>query len=730
MKEGVRRVLTIHSDRLSVRIDQLSKSKKLVLVPKTPRFEVQPREAHVSYGDLESGVALFEDRDYQLTIELDESLNDSDLSLVTTDALFLERLHRLSSKHPIWQCPFRFRSYVGDFSFQIMIHGRQALSLSLEVYPTKLDYRDDYRQLLEAVTAYERSLTFRLVAPTTVKHSLWPESDEQRTITEWLAILRWKQNELKAVLKSIAGAPHQELRRESLVRAAALVRRASARAASWLARHPQNLSSSGQPQRLLDERRLATPKNRENRYLIGRVRAWRRRLEQIVKSHGRLGDFHSLVAAFRRFEEHPSFADLRPAPRPRSHILQHRKDYRAFASIDRALQRPVKRVQEGMVPLTLKSLHLLYEYWVLLATHSILTSKLGFRCSSEGPPITETEAGASLESQGRVHYEREDGARAQLVYQGLFKNEESEDDPDTGAALESVGLRSLTGAQHPDGILVLTISQVDYPISLVLDAKYRLGSKGGPRSSDINTMHRYRDALLLKRPEPSELVYGVTKAWFIYPGDPEGLLTEAGGSEKSAKQRFWDSAFHLGVGAIPALPGREHLLEEALRSVVMSAPGALERRRPRTLHAGAVTLEEDALCLRAVVGDGRRLEVHKEQGLYHLPDYSAPEGAEAAQYLFIGARTKGEAGTLIRYPDYLFKATFLGRMERDRFPPGYRQALGPSSLARVPGSYLLFSLRDRIELSGSASLDLAANSEEYFEVSSVREVVNWIWGRV
>src|SRR5207244_8439542 len=87
-------------------------------------------------------------------------------------------------------------------------------------------------------------------------------------------------------------------------------------------------------------------------------------------------------------------------------------------------------------------------------------------------------------------------------------------------------MRSLTSVQHPDGVLVLTLPHSREPIRVVIDAKYRLArNRLGPRPSDVNAMHRYRDALLLTEMDLGQRppLYGVVKSWFVYPGDPTGL---------------------------------------------------------------------------------------------------------------------------------------------------------------------------------------------------------------
>lgn len=697
-----------------------------------PTFRVLPEHAAVSR--LEPGApALFEETDYELTIEGRPEQVDA-LELRTLDEALLARLHR-PTRAPVLLCPLRLRGYVGELPLDLFLSGRRVLSLVLEVFPTKLSYRQDHRALVDSVADHERTLPFELVAPTAVGHGLGGDAAEA-TSTEWLAMLRHEAPRLARVLRALQTRPSHQLRAEALVRPASQVRRAGARSAAWLARHPEHARRGRPPARLIDERRLVSHDTAENRFVVGRVRAWCRRLGHELRHEPRLaGGLREVEGSLSRFlSEHP-WSALRDGPRPTSHVLLHDPAYRAFARVERALRRSVERAHAGQVPLTLKALHRLYEYWVLLEVHRALVGDLGFVCEAGGPATVRAEAQADLLAAGRLDYVRTtDGARASLTYQGLFAEQPDEDEDDLGPPEAPLGeLTSHTAAQHPDGVLVLRLTHVRRPVYLVLDAKYRLGRHGvGPRVADVNVMHRYRDALVhaVEVPgRPSDVVQPVSRAWFVYPGDPTGLELPDEDARPSAgadpRERLWRAAFSVGVGAIPALPGRADLLRRALVMLATTSPRALERTRPRTLHPSHLALRPDSTCLWAVVPSQARLETSEATGLYHVPTDVLPD-AIGLDFLLLGVRdpvrSDGDSRQVVLRP-VLHRVSHLGAWRRDELPVAYLRRLGSPSRGTAAGRYHLFQLGERFELEAVHGLRWPTTADALFARRSLRETL-------
>ena len=125
-----------------------------------------------------------------------------------------------------------------------------------------------------------------------------------------------------------------------------------------------------------------------------------------------------------------------------------------------------------------------------------------------------------------------------------------------------------TLAQKPDNIIQLTDGRAFH----ILDAKYKIATDSdykeqfggaGPTTDDINTMHRYRDAIVL----PQALGGGgyelgvVKDAVVLFPSHAEEAYKE---------NRFYKSIKEVQIGGLPCLPDSTQLLEEHLANILRS----------------------------------------------------------------------------------------------------------------------------------------------------------------
>jgi hypothetical protein len=121
-------------------------------------------------------------------------------------------------------------------------------------------------------------------------------------------------------------------------------------------------------------------------------------------------------------------------------------------------------------------------------------------------------------------------------------------------------------AQQPDNVIQLAEDNQLH----ILDAKYRVGAdlaylrqfeSPGPTADDINTMHRYRDAIVLASGRPAEYERGVVKsAIVLFPLSPE---------DGYEGHRFLKSVGEVQIGGLPFLPGATRLVESYLRSLLV-----------------------------------------------------------------------------------------------------------------------------------------------------------------
>ncbi|MEJ8306473.1 restriction endonuclease-like protein [Saccharibacillus sacchari] len=460
-----------------------------------------------------------------------------------------------------------FGNEIGETELEIRLNDRPLLTIGIEIFPAKLDYRRDYVRLMEEVSEEGYDLTFDFLRRT------YRPAEERETsrqsLTEFHTILRRVFERLENAMRRIEAKPHQRLDNEHRLVDAGKARRADRRTLADLRRHPQRLqadrhgwleiesSTRFMPTRLLEARRVISADTDENRFLrwmlertAGRVDLLRRELKESRPGRDPLLD-RELERIGRRIGimlNMDFLQDVGPMQRVNvSLVLQMAPGYREMYKLHLLLLKGLS-LREGMMRLSLKDMAQLYEYWCFLKLHRLLSR----RCRvirREGAAVDRNGLFPSLIRGGasRIEYEHpESNTQLSLVYNPSM-----------------LGRSRPTTEQKPD--LLLTLRSGSREVSYVLDAKYRIdpalpGSSyaslyrtPGPLEEDINVMHRYRDAIV--KPGTSGYERSVSSACVLFPYSDE---------REYASHHFFQSLAKVGVGALPFLPGSTRLAERWL----------------------------------------------------------------------------------------------------------------------------------------------------------------------
>jgi len=198
-----------------------------------------------------------------------------------------------------------------------------------------------------------------------------------------------------------------------------------------------------------------------------------------------------------------------------------------------------------IVPIGSKDVSLLYEYWCFLRIVSILSShhELEHQTIVKTNRFKTTTTLAKGKSAALRFKNRTSGSVFFLVYNKLFDK------------LPTIN-------QKPDNVIQLADGDKFY----IFDAKYRVQFNSeyvsqyggeGPTTDDINTMHRYRDAIAIPNPMRDSgydkgVVIGAA-VLFPYPHEDE-----------YRKHRFYKSLDSVEIGGIPFMPNATSLMEAKL----------------------------------------------------------------------------------------------------------------------------------------------------------------------
>jgi len=467
-----------------------------------------------------------------------------------------------------------FQSEVGFSKFALTVDGKPEFEFELEVFPTKLDYKSDYEQLVAETQDYVSGLVFEYLR-STYKLSV-PLLEKQSSTVEWLLLLNLVVKDLERACAFISHRPVRGFTRERQTVNADKVKRLDSMVRKSIHRGSGAGCESdfiiGLPvrERLPSLKAGATLDTPEHRWIAMQLRRIRDRLialrsNELGKAHKTerrlkiINDLRSLeqrilmlqqIEPFKISSESPpvGFASLQLLSAP-----GYSECYRACNMLSLGLQ-----IEGGPVNLSLKEISLLYEYWCFLTVVDLLSKATGgqvpvsqlVRATSNGLEIQLKKGKESI-----VRIEQGDGRRIEVTYN------------------KSISGDQILIPQQPD--IMISLEEADWPtLRLLLDAKYRVSfddrylaryREPGPDEDAVNVLHRYRDAILESN---TESTIGRPKRSIIQAAALFPYQETIPHSYRDS--RLWESLDRLGIGAIPLLPGCKQYLEEWITALFSS----------------------------------------------------------------------------------------------------------------------------------------------------------------
>lgn len=536
-----------------------------------------------------------------------------------------------------------FHNDIGETTLEVRVDGKTALRVTIEVFPAKLQYREDYRRLLAEVNQEVYNLAFDFLRRTYLRAKLGQH--KQASLTEFYSVIAFIFDRLVQAFERVKNSPHQQIVTAHAVVRPERVRRTDRVSGSWIERHPDKLrpntvgitvgGTTYLPERMLDARKRVSYDTYENRVLkwmlgrihdkLGTLKQRYRRSEQadpeVIRSihrmervtRGMLGEeFLQECGQVTRVDGQSLVLQMAPG---------YREIYRYYLMLTKGLS-----IQGEIFELSVKDVALLYEYWCFLALSSILRRK--YRLKRQDAIKVRGEGLAVTLDRGKA---------ASLT----FVNEQNGEE--YILAYNSRLHQSPTVGQRPDNILTLRKSGSEVNYRYVFDAKYRINPalkdtpyyaayhKPGPQEDDINTMHRYRDALVYRQND-GEYKRGTSGAVILFPYADEDNYS---GAVDGNPHRFLDSIAQVGIGGLPFLPGHTRLVEGLLDDLILASPETAHEQAGEA--EGTQQYYQERFAQRnmmvGVVGSREHLAYHYETGTYHIPAGNLPKGFAHIEYI-------------------------------------------------------------------------------------------------
>jgi uncharacterized protein len=540
-----------------------------------------------------------------------------------------------------------FGSQVGRSEFTVLVNDKTEFDFEVEVFPSKLDYANDYEQLLAETQEMLAGLVFDYLN-STYRFGLGAQVQHPTRI-EWLTLLRYVAAQLESGLLQVARRPIRGIRREDVATRAERIKRcdSTVRAAlrrgsgsgAWLRVGPHAVR-----ERIKERRAQPTLDTPEHRWLaiqlsrIGQRLALLRREEALLERPRRskiLQELDALETQATRLRRLEPIVSAQGYPPPGLASLQlltapgYSEAYRSCLLLLLGLH-----LEGGPTRLSVKELSTLYEYWCYLTLLRVVSEETG-------RPISTNELFAVRQRGLQILLQKgQESARTFSLAKG--RKVTVTYNPAYGGGRSN---GPILVPQRPD--MLVGFEDPSWPrVHLLVDAKYRLDTSPeylqrytlpGPPEDAINVLHRYRDAILETSQErqpsgqPKRTVVQAT-AVFPFRESPE---------QDFRKSLLWRSLDRIGVGAIPLLPGNVDYLRDWIRKAISRggwalADHAVSHRALDQAYDWRVAAAEPVLVGVLRGGDpGEHLSWVEEQRLYYMPFYENQRRQFAAKRVAI-----------------------------------------------------------------------------------------------
>lgn len=486
-------------------------------------------------------------------------------------APFREAISKLSRTN-ILTGFLHFQNEVGFSELELLEGNNCLLRIRIEVFPTKLDYKKDYINLLGEVNDEIYNLAYHFIKRTHLRGSA--ELFKDPSPSEFHRLIEKHFIEYERAIAFIENRPHHQLRTTYEEVRGDRLRKQDSYSRAYLRKNAHKMVdvTSGipvgnrtvMPTKGLLLRKQHTVDTHENRYV-------KFTMERIVSK------LENLVAAIRKtFAIKETDAELISKLDNMITILRHRLRlpfWKGIGKLDRTVNSLVLLMGTGyrevfqiyviisksivlqgeLYKMSVKDIATLYEYWTFLKLGAILQKN---NIIGDQNIIQMSNDGLFLNLQrNRIAYRKfihpETGEQITLQYQ------------------YTAGQHGPTVTQRPDSMLSIEKKGKDYLYQYIFDAKYRINigenMLPGPKEDDINTMHRYRDSIVAERNGKYErTAFG---AYVLFPWNDE---------QTYQNHPFYKSIQAVNIGGLPFLPGAITLVSTMLELLLTKTSAQLQ----------------------------------------------------------------------------------------------------------------------------------------------------------
>ncbi|UII57884.1 restriction endonuclease-like protein [Cytobacillus spongiae] len=538
----------------------------------------------------------------------------------------------------------QFQNEVGLTTFEIHSEHQKRLQVTLEIFPTKLDYKNDYKKLLEEVNDEIYNLAFHFIRKTYLGAKI--KLDGKPSKSEFYRLIRKHFDHFLQALSRIEHQPHHLLEKTYEKARGGQLRKLDSTNRSYLRKRAQlfvevdrGIPIQGKRYMPIEGQRIKkqlTYDTLENRYVKWMIERLIHKLDDmlatLLNSKSRWDkevdpDLIEKISEMKRKLEGKLksifWKEIQKLDRSvMSLVLQmapgYREAFQIFLTVSKGLM-----LQGKFYQMSVKDVATLYEYWTFLKLGQILDRK--YELVSQDLIIVKRDGLfvnlQTNQSAKRIYLHPVTKEKIELAYQKYEGN------------LPTI-------PQKPDTMLSIAKKGRDYSFNYVFDAKYRIdyaieGSyyknhykTAGPMEEDINTMHRYRDSIVVSKNGSYERsAFG---AYVLFPGSDEEIYRE---------HPFYKSIDRVNIGGLPFLPNATNLVEQFVERLIEKSPEELQEEGilPRgTVEGWQSSLDEKVLV--GLVATSEDYQTFSKKGYYQIALSTLKSGWQEAKYIALYAK--------------------------------------------------------------------------------------------
>ncbi len=534
---------------------------------------------------------FFENRSYQLVVV---PKNNRKLSFYHEHPGFRKQISSIQmGSLYVLMGNLSFPNEVGNTKFEIRDDQNTLLTVTFEVFPAKLDYKNDYRALLDEVNDEIYNLAFHLLKRTYLGASAIYATNPSKS--EFYRILNDSFERFMKSISHIKRQPHHTLMtRHQLVRGEK-IRKLDSVGMNYLRKRPHLLQGENSiPTKGITAYKEVSYDTLENRFVKWMIQRVVHKIEDLLKAlepkprytcgvtdEDLLERVKNMKYRMKNELNDPFWRGIGNLDRSVfSLVIQmaagYREAYQIFLMLSRGLT-----LRGQFFKMSVKDVARLYEYWTYL--------KLGQILSKKYIPLHQDVIQVK---QDGLYVTLDESKTAKRTFKHPVTDEVIE------LYFQKRNGRLPTVTQKPDTMLAIEKKGKNYQYQYIFDAKYRIDfaershykrkyGTPGPMEEDINTMHRYRDALVVEQEGPFErTAYG---AYVLFPWNQE---------EAYENHPFYKSIEKVNIGGFPFLPNATRLVEQFIDHLIEKSPeeiireGILPRGTKEEWHS---SLEEKVL---------------------------------------------------------------------------------------------------------------------------------------